>query len=584
MRERRILRRAVSSTALEGLSGSLHPVLRRVYAARGVHQDQDLDLGLGHLLPVTTLGGLPAAVELLVGCYTHRSRVVVVGDFDADGATSTALVVRQLRRLGFADPGYVVPDRFRFGYGLTPQIVHEAAKLRPQLLVTVDNGISSLEGVREAARLGIEVLITDHHLPGAALPEAAAIVNPNLRGDAFASKALAGVGVAFYVMAALTRAMIERGLVADPTGVNPADLLDLVALGTVADVVPLDRNNRILVAQGIRRIRAGRCTPGLRALLESAGRRLEAAVEQDLAFQAGPRLNAAGRLEDMRLGIECLLTGDDSEARQHASDLGRLNAERRELEAQMQCDAIGQVDRLLETLSGELPAGLAIYDPDWHQGVVGLVASKVRERVHRPVIAFAPGEPGWIKGSARSVPGVHVRDVLDAVATTHPELLERFGGHAMAAGMTLRQDRFEDFRAAFAAEVASRIDPDELTGELHTDGPLAAGELSLTTALALRAGGPWGTGFPEPFFDGRFGVAESRIVGGRHLKLRLRAADGECVEGIAFRHVDDERSTPVHTGAEVDLVYRMSLDDYGGRPRLQLVAEWVSPAGLTAPA
>lgn len=349
MRERRILRRAVSSTALEGLSGSLHPVLRRVYAARGVHQDQDLDLGLGHLLPVTTLGGLPAAVELLVACHTHRSRVVVVGDFDADGATSTALVVRQLRRLGFADPGYVVPDRFRFGYGLTPQIVHEAAKLRPQLLVTVDNGISSLEGVREAARLGIEVLITDHHLPGAALPEAAAIVNPNLRGEAFASKALAGVGVAFYVMAALTRAMIERGLVADPTGVNPADLLDLVALGTVADVVPLDRNNRILVAQGIRRIRAGRCTPGLRALLESAGRRLEAAVEQDLAFQAGPRLNAAGRLEDMRLGIECLLTGDDSEARQHASDLGRLNAERRELEAQMQRDAIAQVDRLLET-------------------------------------------------------------------------------------------------------------------------------------------------------------------------------------------------------------------------------------------
>ena len=576
MIERRILRRVISPAALDMLSTRVHPVLRRVYAARGIDRDQDLDLGLAHLLPVGTLGGLPAAVELLIACHRRRSRVVVVGDFDADGATSTALVVRQLRRLGFEDPGYVVPDRFRYGYGLTPQIVREAARLRPALLVTVDNGISSLDGVREAAQLGMDVLVTDHHLPGAELPAAAAIVNPNLRGEAFESKSLAGVGVAFYVMAALTRAMIERGLIADPATVNPAEFLDLVALGTVADVVPLDRNNRILVAQGIRRMRAGRCVPGLRALLESAGRSLETAAEQDLAFQAGPRLNAAGRLEDMRLGIECLLTGDASEARQHVLELGRLNSERRELEAQMQREALIQVDRQLDVLSGELPAGLALYDGDWHQGVVGLVASKVRERVHRPVIAFAPAEPGWIKGSARSVPGVHVRDVLDAVATTHPDLLERFGGHAMAAGLTLRSDRLEDFRAAFAAQVAARIDTDTLTGEIHTDGPLAGDELSIATAHALRGGGPWGAGFPEPFFDGRFGIADSRIVGGRHLKLRLRTAGGECVEGIAFGHADDTRSVPVRAGMQVDLVYRLALDEYAGRPRLQLVAEWLS--------
>jgi single-stranded-DNA-specific exonuclease len=583
MNVRRILRRSVPDGAIEQLSASLHPVLRRVYAARGIRNAAELDLGLARLLPVGTLGGVPAAVDLLLACHARGGRVAVVGDFDADGATSTALVVRQLRRLGFADPGYVVPDRFRYGYGLTPQIVREAAKLDPRLLVTVDNGISSLEGVREAARLGIEVLVTDHHLPGASIPEAAAIVNPNLRGELFASKALAGVGVAFYLMAALTRAMLERGLVAQSAAANPAELLDLVALGTVADVVPLDRNNRILVAQGMRRIRAGRCVPGLRALLESAGRRLDSVTEQDLAFQAGPRLNAAGRLEDMRLGIECLLTGDDAEARRHAAELSRLNAQRRELEAQMQRDALYQLDGLLESLAGELPAGVAIYDASWHPGVVGLVAAKVRERIHRPVIAFAPGDPGWIKGSARSIPGVHVRDVLDTVATAHPGLLERFGGHAMAAGMTLREERFGDFRAAFAAAVGACIDPQELRGEVHTDGALAAGELTLATAHALRAGGPWGAGFPEPLFDGHFGVVDRRIVGGRHLRLRLRAPGGESVEAIAFRRFDDDRSAhPAASATELEMVYRLALDEHAGTERLQLVAEWLAPAAPAA--
>jgi len=520
------------------LPDSLHPVLRRVYGARGVRSPDDLELGLERLLPVGSLGGVPAAVDLLLRCHRDGRRVLVLGDFDADGATSTALMIRQLRRLGFADPQFLVPDRFRFGYGLTPEIVRVAATMRPELIVTVDNGMSSVEGVAEARRLGIDVLVTDHHLPGPTLPEAAAIVNPNLPGEAFASKSLAGVGVAFYVMAALTRALREQGA-AGAAAANPADLLDLVALGTVADVVPLDFNNRILVAQGLRRIRAGRCAAGITALLEAAGRAPATIVAQDLAFQVGPRLNAAGRLEDMTLGINCLLTADGVEARALAARLAALNAERRDIEARMQGEALAQVDVLLGSLEGTLPAGLCLFDAGWHQGVIGLVASRVKERVHRPVIAFAPADPGWMKGSARSVAGLHVRDVLDAVAAHHPGLLEKFGGHAMAAGMTLREERLADFRAAFAVEVARAAGADVLSGDLHTDGPLEPGEFNADTAVALREGGPWGAGFAEPAFDGRFGVLETRVVGGRHLKLRLRASSGELVDAIAFRHLDD---------------------------------------------
>jgi len=574
---RRIVRRTAQS-APGGLPASLHPVLRRVYGARGVRGPEDLELGLDRLLPVSTLGGVPAAVELLLDCHRAGRRVLVVGDFDADGATSTALVVRQLRRLGFRDPGFLVPDRFRFGYGLTPEIVRVAATMQPDLIVTVDNGVSSVEGVAEARRHGIGVLVTDHHLPGPTLPDAAAIVNPNLPGEAFASKSLAGVGVAFYLMAALTRALRERGTLADPAAANPADLLDLVALGTVADVVPLDFNNRILVAQGMRRIRAGRCVPGLTALLEVAGRRLETLVAQDLGFQVGPRLNAAGRLEDMTLGIDCLLTADPGEARSLAARLGELNTERREIEARMQGEALVQVDALVESLAGSLPAGLCLYDAGWHQGVIGLVASRVKERVHRPVIAFAPGDPGWIKGSARSVAGLHVRDVLDAVAAHHPGLLEKFGGHAMAAGMTLREERFEDFSAAFAQEVARAAGDDVLSGDLHTDGPLEPGEFNADTAVAVREGGPWGAGFAEPSFDGRFGVLDARVVGSRHLKLRLRAPSGEMADAIAFRYLDDPRAPALRPQDTVDLVYRAALDEYGGARRIQLVSEWLAPA------
>jgi single-stranded-DNA-specific exonuclease len=573
---RRIVRRQCTSSG-DALPDSLHPVLRRIYGARGVRSPDDLDLGLGRLLPVSSLGGVPAAVDLLLRCHRDGRRVLVLGDFDADGATSTALMIRQLRRLGFADPQFLVPDRFRFGYGLTPEIVRVAATMRPELIVTVDNGVSSVEGVAEARRLGIDVLVTDHHLPGPALPEAAAIVNPNLPGEAFASKSLAGVGVAFYVMAALTRALREQGA-AGAAAANPADLLDLVALGTVADVVPLDFNNRILVTQGLRRIRAGRCAAGITALLEAAGRAPATIVAQDLAFQVGPRLNAAGRLEDMTLGINCLLTADGAEARELAARLAALNAERRDIEARMQGEALAQVDALLGSLEGTLPAGLCLFDAGWHQGVIGLVASRVKERVHRPVIAFAPADPGWIKGSARSVAGLHVRDVLDAVAAHHPGLLEKFGGHAMAAGMTLREERLADFRAAFAEEVERAAGADVLSGDLYTDGPLEPGEFNADTAVALREGGPWGAGFAEPAFDGRFGVLETRVVGGRHLKLRLKASSGEFADAIAFRYLDDPMAAVLRAQDTIDLVYRAALDEYNGARRLQLVSEWLVPA------
>ncbi len=436
---RRILRRNSSAELQAMLPATLHPVLRRVYGARPLAGADELALRLDQLLPVSTLDGAECAADLLASALRAGRRVLVVGDFDADGATSTALMMRQLSALGFAQPDFLVPDRFRFGYGLTPEIVRVAAGREPDLIVTVDNGISSLDGVEEARRHGIDVLVTDHHLPGRELPAAACIVNPNAPGNRFASKSLAGVGVAFYVMAALTHALRKRDAL--PTGVdtNPARLLDLVALGTVADVVTLDLNNRVLVAQGLQRIRRGRCVAGLRELLEASGRTLAGVTGQDLGFQAGPRLNAAGRLDDMTRGIRCLLADDPTQARALALDLARLNADRKELEAKMQLEAVSLIDARIALLEGHVPAGVCVYDEGWHQGVIGLVASRVKERLHRPVIAFARSEAGWVKGSARSVAGVHVRDVLDAIATRTPGLVDKFGGHAMAAGLTLRE-------------------------------------------------------------------------------------------------------------------------------------------------
>lgn len=557
---------------VDALPADLHPLLRRLYAARGIREARDLDLGLNQLIPVSQLGGVSAAVDLLCAHFSLGSRIVVVGDFDADGATSTALVVRQLTRLGFAGVTFLVPNRFQYGYGLTPQIVQLAAGQKPALIITVDNGISSHAGVAEAAALGIQTLITDHHLAGASLPAANAIVNPNAPGDSFGSKSLAGVGVAFYLMAALTREMQVRGLCASAPPV--ADLLDLVALGTVADLVPLDRNNRVLVQQGLRRIRAGKCAPGIRALLEAANRTLPNVMATDLGFQVGPRLNAAGRLDDMSIGIQCLLTDDAEVARMLGARLAQLNQDRRELQLQMQQEALVAIEDM-RAEDPLLPLGLCLFDESWHQGVVGLVASRIKERLHRPVIALARADETTLKGSARSVDGVHIRDVLDAIATLNPGLIEKFGGHAMAAGLTLPAASLQQFREAFDREVRRWLRVEDAIGVVDSDGALQREELTLDTAHLLRDSGPWGQAFPEPLFDGCFDVQQVRVLSDRHLKLEVRDGDGPSCEAIAFRHFDDEGAPVVELNARVELAYRLDVNRYNGTERLQLVVEYL---------
>jgi single-stranded-DNA-specific exonuclease len=542
----------------------LHPVLRRVYAARGIGRDSELDLSLDQLLPVGSLEGLDAAIRLLTA---HRAagRVLVIGDFDADGATSTAVVLRGLRAMRFAHVDFLVPDRFRFGYGLTPEIVEQARTRAPTLIVTVDNGVSSIAGVEAARAMGVPVLVTDHHLPGAVLPRAEVIVNPNLPGGRFASGALAGVGVAFYLIAALARALGEERF-------RAADLLDLVALGTVADMVPLDRNNRILVSQGLKRIRAGRCVAGIRALLESAGRNPQQLTAADLGFAVAPRLNAAGRLADMSVGIECLLTDDADEAAQLAGQLARLNDERREIEQRMQLEAVVLAAAMRAEDAGDA-LGVCLFDESWHQGVVGLVAGRIKDRLHRPVIAFARAENGSLRGSARSVAGVNIRDALDSVAARRPGLLDKFGGHAMAAGLSLREENLAAFRVEFAAEIAARADRDSLTGIIYSDGALTAAELCIDTAQALRGAGPWGQGFPEPIFDGRFDVMEARIVGDKHLKMRLRLpeAGSAAMDAIAFGYVGGPgEEAALSSGAAIQLAYRLEINEYRGDSRVQL--------------
>jgi single-stranded-DNA-specific exonuclease len=566
-----IRRRSAAAAARFGTA--LHPVLRRVYAARGLTCDAELDLSLKQLLPVTSLAGVDAAARLLAE-HRARGRVLVVGDFDADGATSSALVVRALRTLGFQHVDFLVPNRFRFGYGLTPEIVALAAERKPSLIVTVDNGVSSLEGAEAACALGIALLVTDHHLPGTVLPRAAVIVNPNLTGGSFGSPNLAGVGVAFYVIVALARHLAMPEFKA-------ADLLDLVALGTVADVVPLDRNNRILVEQGLRRIRAGRCVPGIRALLERAGKSLERVTAADLAFCVGPRLNAAGRLTDMSIGIACLLTDATDEAARLAAQLCRLNEERREIEQRMQLEAIDLAAAVRTAADGLESMGICLFDATWHQGVIGLVAGRIKDRLHRPVIAFARAEDGSLRGSARSIAGVHIRDALDSVAVRHPGLIEKFGGHAMAAGLCLSPENLGPFSLAFATEIAHRADPQSLTGVILSDGELAAAELTMETARALRAAGPWGQAFPEPIFDGVFAVQDMRIVGERHLKLALRADTGAgTIDAIAFGYVGGgAEDAAMRSGARVRLAYRLEVHEWNGSARVQLNCQHCQVAG-----
>ena len=554
--------------------GNLPPLLTRLYAARGVQSLVELDKGLARLLPYQQLKGIEAAVELLVLALEQGQRMLIVGDFDADGATASTVGMLGLRMLGAAHVDYLVPNRFEYGYGLTPEIVAVALERRPQLLITVDNGISSVEGVAAAKAAGLMVLVTDHHLPGAELPAADAIVNPNQQGCEFPSKALAGVGVIFYVLLAL-RARLRELNWFNPQRPQPnlAELLDLVALGSVADVVPLDANNRILVHQGLARIRAGRARPGLRAILEVAGRQPERITATDLGFILGPRLNAAGRLDDMSLGIECLLCEDQALARDMAVELDQLNQDRKAIEQGMQREALAQLKDLpLE----DMPFGLCLFEADWHQGVIGILASRLKERYHRPTIAFADAGAGVLKGSARSVPGFHIRDALDAVAARHPQLISKFGGHAMAAGLSLPEANFAAFAAAFDAEVRRQLCEDDLTGRLLSDGALSVEEFHLPLAKELRNAGPWGQHFPEPLFHGVFQVVQQRLVGDKHLKLVLKTeCGGQTLDGIAFNI--DREIWPNPTVRWVELAYKLDVNEYRGRESVQLMVAHLAP-------
>jgi len=570
------LRRREAVDGVE-LPADLPPLLQRLYASRGVRSAQELERCVKGMLPWTQLTGVEKAVEMLHDAFQKGLHIVVVGDFDADGATSTALSVLALRALGYGNVSYLVPNRFEDGYGLSPEVVDQAHARGAQMIMTVDNGISSHAGVDHAHALGIPVLVTDHHLPGETLPAAEAIVNPNLRDCDFPSKSLAGVGVAFYLMLALRTFLRDKGWF-DARGIpapNLAELLDLVALGTVADVVPLDANNRILTWQGLSRIRAGKCRPGIKALLEIANRDPQKLAASDLGFALGPRLNAAGRLDDMSVGVALLLCDNIGEARVLANELDALNQTRKEIEQGMQAEALTLCQQL-ERSADTLPGGLAMYHPQWHQGVVGILASRIKERFHRPVIAFAPTGDGTLKGSGRSIQGLHMRDALERLDTLYPGLILKFGGHAMAAGLSLEEARFEEFQQRFGELVTEWLDPALLQGEVVSDGPLAAAEMSMEVAQMLRDAGPWGQMFPEPLFDGRFRLLQQRLVGERHLKVMVEPVDGgPLLDGIAFNV--DTSIWPDNGVREVQLAYKLDINEFRGNRSLQLIIDHLWP-------
>ncbi len=559
------------------LPANLPPLLRRLYASRGVSSAGELERSVRGMLPWQQLSGIDKAVALLYRALQEELRIVVVGDFDADGATSTALSVLALRALGCGNVTCLVPNRFDDGYGLSPEVVDQAHARGAQMILTVDNGISSHTGVDRAHELGIPVLVTDHHLPGDTLPDAEAIVNPNLRDCTFPSKSLAGVGVAFYLMLALRAHLRDQGWfaargLAEP---NLAELLDLVALGTVADVVPLDANNRILTWQGLSRIRAGKCRPGIKALLEIANRDPQKLAASDLGFALGPRLNAAGRLDDMSVGVALLLCDNVGEARVLASELDALNQTRKEIEQGMQAEALALCEKL-ERSSETLPGGLAMYHPEWHQGVVGILASRIKERFHRPVIAFAPAGDGLLKGSGRSIQGLHMRDALERLDTLYPGMMLKFGGHAMAAGLSLEASRFEAFQQRFGDLVTEWLDPALLQGEVVSDGPLSPAEMTLEVAEMLRDAGPWGQMFPEPLFDGRFRLLQQRIVGERHLKVMVEpVGGGPLLDGIAFNV--DTTIWPDNGVREVSLAYKLDVNEFRGNRSVQLIIDDIWP-------
>ena len=553
----------------------MHPLLQRVYRQRGLTGEQELDLALANLTPPHELLGMATAVDLLVAALDHQRRVLIVSDFDADGATSCALAICALQDFGFRHVDYIVPNRFDFGYGLTPKIVDELAKEKePDLIITVDNGISSVAGVEAAKKIGSQVLITDHHLAPEKLPEADAIVNPNQQGCSFKSKAIAGVGVIFYVMLALRGRLRELGRfesgLSEP---NMAALLDLIALGTIADVVPLDHNNRILVAEGLRRIRAGKGRPGIQALLQVAGKNTTVLTASDLAFGVGPRLNAAGRLDDMTTGIECLLSEHADTAYQLALQLDAMNQDRKQIEADMRQQAFESLAQF-EFNESDLPSSLCLFDQRWHQGVVGILASRIKEKYHRPVIAFAMVEGGKeLKGSARSIGGFHIRDALDAVATKNPGLITKFGGHAMAAGLSLAPEKLTAFRSAFEDEARLRLSRSQLQAVIESDGEVAADHLTLETAQLIQTAGPWGQSFPEPQFDGRFLLRDQHRLGGKHLKMVLspESEPDKLVEAIAFNLPED--IWPDSQATKIELVYRLAVNDFRDSLNLQLMVE-----------
>lgn len=581
---KKVIKRRPSDLESSQFSAAIPPLLQRIYAARHIGSDKQLSTQLSDVLTPDSLKGVAQAVELIADTLQAGQRILVVGDFDADGATSSALAVLALREMGAANVDFLVPNRFEFGYGLTPEIVDVASQWSPALIITVDNGISSIDGVQAAKQAGINVLITDHHLPGAHLPDADAIVNPNQPGCTFASKSLAGVGVIFYVMSAL-RAQLRREGWFDKQGIgepNMADYLDLVALGTVADVVPLDQNNRILVEQGLRRIRSGRCRHGIKALLSVANRTLHRVISSDLGFAVGPRLNAAGRLDDMSLGIQCLMAESDNLAMQIAIQLDGLNRDRKFIEAGMQREAMIAMDQL-SLHNDALPVGICLYDGNWHQGVIGILASRLKDRYHRPVITFADATPGdstddaMIKGSARSIPGLHIRDALDAVAAQHPQILKKFGGHAMAAGMSLRKKDFQCFSSAFNQHVTHLLDDEDLQPVVLSDGGLELGDFTLDLAQCLRSAGPWGQHFPEPLFDGVFYLLQQRIVGEKHLKLvvALDANGQHLIDAIVF-NIDAE-FWPNESVKKAQLAYKLDVNEFRGRESLQLLVDYIEP-------
>ena len=555
-------------------------LLNRIYAARNVCRESDLNYSLKTLPAPDALKGMDAAVVLLADAIERQSRILIVGDFDADGATSTAVMINGLTSMGVEQVAYLVPDRFKFGYGLTTEIVAVAAEQNPDLIITVDNGIASIDGVAAARQLGIKVLVTDHHLPGDELPQADAIINPNQPGDDFPSRNIAGVGVAFYLLSALRKHLRDTGWFAKQgiSEPNLADLLDLVALGTVADVVPLDRINRTLVKQGLARINAGHCCAGITGLIDVAGKQQGNLSASDLGYFVAPRLNAAGRIEEMSVGIECLLADDREQANEIEAKLDQMNRERRSIEDSMKEQAM-QVLRNLK-LTSDLPTGLCIFDESWHQGVIGILASRIKERYHRPVIAFAPagdesGTPGELKGSARSIPGLHIRDALDAVATRHAGLITRFGGHAMAAGLSLPAASYTEFSEAFDEEVHRLLGDSDLERIMMTDGELEQEDMTLNTAMLLRQAGPWGQQFPEPMFEGEFDVIHRRIVGRNHLKMEL-SFGSVTLDAIMF-NIREGFEDKVR--GKIKAVYKLDVNEFRGRRTAQLLIEHLQPVG-----